>query len=83
MQILGCSTDDVATNKKFADDESFPFPLLCDTDREICVAYGGCQSKEDGSSKRISVVIGGDGQVVHVFGEVNAREHTQEVIDVL
>mgnify|MGYP001254027147 FL=1 len=73
----------MATNKKFADDESFPYPLLCDTDREICLAYGGCQSKDDGSSKRITCVIGADEKVVHLFRDVNAREHTQDVIDVL
>ena len=83
VQILGCSTDDVTANKKFADDESFPYPLLCDTQREICIAYGGCESKEDGASKRITYIIGPDGNIAYAIADANARENPQQVADLV
>ena len=67
----------------FADDESFPYPLLCDTSREICMAYGGCESKNDRSSKRITYIISPDGIITHAMAEVNARENSQQVMDLL
>jgi len=39
-QILGASFDNVEDNRKFAEKFKFPFPLLCDTDRKIGLAYG-------------------------------------------
>lgn len=67
----------------FADDELFPYPLLCDTSREICLAFGCCESKEDVASKRITYVIDPDGNITHAMTDVNARENPQEVLDLL
>ncbi|HAA78479.1 TPA: hypothetical protein DCE37_25550 [Candidatus Latescibacteria bacterium] len=83
VQILGCSTDDVAANKKFADNQSFPYPLLCDTEREVCLAFGSCALKEDGAAKRTTFVIGPDGTIAQAIGDVNARENPQQVLDLL
>tara|TARA_B110000116_G_C16555771_1_gene455224 strand:- start:127 stop:303 length:177 start_codon:yes stop_codon:yes gene_type:complete len=57
--------------------------LLCDTEREICIAYGGCGSKEDGASKRITYVIGSDGSIAHTIAEANARENPQQVANLV
>lgn len=67
-------------NAKFAEEQGFTYPLLCDTEREICLAYGACQSVEDGAAKRITYVIGPDGKVVQVHGEVVAREHPETLL---
>ena len=83
MQVLGCSTDGVSANRKFADDESFLYPLLCDTEREVCVVYGACTSKEDGAAKRITYVIGPDGLIAQAIADVNARENPQQVMDLV
>ena len=40
MQVLGASFDSVEKNAKFAQKFEFNFPLLCDVDRKIGVAYG-------------------------------------------
>jgi peroxiredoxin Q/BCP len=83
VQILGVSTDDVAANAKFAQEQAFPYPLLCDTERAICLAYGAVQSREDRGAKRISYVIGPDGKVLQAIGEVNARSHPEELLKTL
>jgi peroxiredoxin Q/BCP len=83
VQILGVSTDDVAANAKFANEQGFEYPLLCDTEREICLAYGACQSASDGAAKRITYVIGADGKIAQVHAEVNAREHPETLLPTL
>ena len=80
MQILGVSTDDVDANAKFANEQGFTYPLLCDTKREICLAYGACATAEDGAAKRISYVIGPDGKVLQAHAEVAAREHPETLL---
>jgi len=80
---LGVSTDDVEANAKFANEQGFTYPLLCDTKREICLAYGACTTAEDGAAKRISYVIGADGKVAQVHAEVAAREHPETLLPTL
>ncbi len=74
------STDPVEANAKFADEQSFPYPLLCDTERAVCLSYGACQDKSDGSAKRITYVIGTDGKVEKAYDDVVARAHTEQVL---
>jgi peroxiredoxin Q/BCP len=63
-QVLGISTDDLATQKKFADSLKLPFPLLADADGAVAKAYGVF---EEGYAKRVTFVIGADGKIVKVL----------------
>src|SRR5262245_21302112 len=38
--VLGVSPDDIKSHQKFATKFSLPFPLLADTERKVCEAYG-------------------------------------------
>ena len=38
--ILGVSPDNEKSHNKFIDKFDLPFQLLCDTDKDICEAYG-------------------------------------------
>ena len=69
-----------AANAAFAEKFDFPYPLLCDTEREVCLAYGSCQDKSDGASKRYSYVIGADGKILQVYDSVKPAEHIDEVL---
>ena len=80
---MGVSTDGVEANARFAEEQGFKYPLLCDTEREICLAYGTVQSKSDGAAKRISYVIGTDGKILQVHSEVVAREHPETLLATL
>jgi thioredoxin-dependent peroxiredoxin len=79
-QILGVSFDTVEENKAFAEKFGFTFPLLCDTEREIGLAYGACDSKDAGYAKRISYVIDEEGRIAQAIEQVNAREHPEELL---
>ncbi|MEO7979933.1 MAG: peroxiredoxin, partial [Sporichthyaceae bacterium] len=45
-QVLGVSPDTQAKQKKFAETEHVPFPLLCDPSREVLEAYGAYGEKK-------------------------------------
>ena len=67
-------------NAAFAGKFGFPYPLLCDTERAIGLAYGACDSASAGSAKRISYLIGPDGTVRKAYPKVDARTHPETVL---
>ena len=78
--IYGVSFDTVKENKAFADKFSFPFLLLCDTDRAIGLAYGAARTADEGSAKRISYLIGPDGSIAQTYGKVDVNGHPEQVL---
>ena len=80
MSVLGISFDTIEDNAAFADKFGFPYPLLCDTDRAIGLAYGACASARDEYAKRISYVIGPDGRITHAFPKVDPKTHPAEIL---
>jgi peroxiredoxin Q/BCP len=83
VQILGASFDSVEENAAFAKKFEFPFPLLCDTNRELGMAYGACDSPQAGSAKRITYVIDPQGNIVQTFGKVSAAKHPEELLTMI
>ena len=80
MQILGISFDTQEANEAFAKKFNYNFPLLCDTDRKIGLAYGATDDPNASSAKRISYLIGADGKVKKAYGSVKPAEHPLEVL---
>lgn len=62
-QVLGVSKDDLATQKRFAESLSLPFPLLADPKGEASTAYG---VDAGAYANRVTFVID-DGKVVKVI----------------
>lgn len=81
--LLGVSFDEEEANAAFAEQNRFPFLLLCDTDREVGLAYHACMGPEDGYAERYSFLIDEDGRVAKVWKKVEPRSHAQEVLDFL
>jgi peroxiredoxin Q/BCP len=80
VQILGISFDTPEANAAFAKKFNYNFPLLCDTDRKIGLAYGACDDAKASSAKRISYLIGPDGKVKKAYASVKPAEHPAEVL---
>ena len=83
VQIFGVSFDTVEENRAFAEKFDYNFPLLCDTKREIGMAYGACDEPTASNAKRISYLIGPDGNIKHSFGKVDATNHPEEALALL
>lgn len=63
VEVLGVSFDPVEANLAFAEKFDLPFPLLCDTERKLGLAYGACDAPDARSARRITYVIGANGRI--------------------
>jgi peroxiredoxin Q/BCP len=79
--ILGISFDTPEENRAFAEKFTFPFPLLCDTDRSIGMAYGACEDAKAGYARRISFLIGPDRTILKAYDPVKPAQHPGEVLE--
>ena len=79
IQIFGVSLDNENDNKAFAEKFSFPYPLLCDVDREVALSYQAVSSKEDQYAARISYVIGEDGKILESIENIDTKNHSNDL----
>lgn len=80
LSVLGVSFDNVEENRAFAEKFDFPYPLLCDTNRELGLAYGAARSADEGYAKRISYVIGEDGKILLAYPKVDPKTHLDQIL---
>ena len=73
--MYGVSFDTPEDNRKFAEKFRFPFPLLCDTDRSIGMAYGAAESPSDEYARRIAYVIDENGVIDQAHAKVDAASY--------
>jgi peroxiredoxin len=69
--VFGISTDDIETNKRFAQELGLEFALLSDTSGEAAKAYG-TYSAERNIASRATFVVGKDGKISHIEEGQNA-----------
>ncbi len=83
--ILGISADSPQTQKKFQQKYRLPYTLLADTDKKVCEAFGVIKEKNMYGRKvkgiaRTTFVIGPEGKIAHIFHNVKADGHAEEVL---
>ena len=86
--IFGISADPPKTQKKFQEKYSLPYTLLSDPDKKVCEAFGVIKEKNMYGRKvmgiaRTTFVIGPDCKIAHVFNNVKAEGHAEEVLEYL
>jgi peroxiredoxin Q/BCP len=81
--VLGVSFDTPVENRKFAEKFGFEYPLLCDVNREIGLAYGAAKTKDDKYANRIAYVIDGKGKITAAFPKVDAAAFPAQVLATL
>lgn len=86
--VLGVSADDMASHQKFTQKYSLPFPLLADTDKKICNAYGvwgpkTMMGKTFNGIHRTTFIIDEAGVIKKVFRNVKPEGHVDEVLAAL
>jgi peroxiredoxin Q/BCP len=69
--VIGVSFDNEEDNRRFAEKFNFPFPLLCDTERDIGLKYGAAESKKDEYARRIAYVIDEEGKIAQAHPKVD------------
>jgi peroxiredoxin Q/BCP len=90
-QILGVSTQDEESHRKFTKKFNLNFPLLADTDGAVGRAYGtlgggGLVSRlksAAGMADRVTFIIDENGKIAHVIAKPDVANHAEEVMRLL
>ena len=83
MEIVGVSFDPPEKNRKFAENNGFPFPLLSDVDRTVGELYETKRSPQERSphqAKRRTYLIDPDGRIAKAYRVTDTRGHADEVL---
>jgi thioredoxin-dependent peroxiredoxin len=85
VQVIGVSTDDDESHRKFSAEYNVSFPLLADTDKQIAKAYGAWGGlMQLVGAKRITYVIDQKGTISGVVeGAFSADKHIAGVRELL
>lgn len=81
--MLGISFDTPAENKAFAEKFQYTFPLLCDVDRKIALAYKACDDARDRYAKRYTYVIGADGKIEQAIDTKDPGAQAEQLLKTL
>jgi thioredoxin-dependent peroxiredoxin len=83
--VLGISSDDEKSHKKFIEKQSLPFPLIADTDLKVHEAFGTWVEKSMYGRKymgtaRTTFVIDEEGKLAEVIEKVDTKNHTAQIL---
>jgi len=82
VKIVGVSKDSIKSQKKFADKNNLNFPLLADTEGELCNEFGVLNLV--GMIKRSTFIFDEEGILIKKYEKVkNAGQHGGEVLEFL
>ena len=78
-EIYGASFDTVEENHEFAQNNDFPYPLLCDPGRQMGPSYG---AGDGGYASRIGVILDEHGTVLWA-GPASAQEFPSAALEIV
>jgi len=86
IKVLGISTDNEASHRKFTKKFDLPFTLLTDTDHSIAAKYGSYGEKKFMGRTYLGVhrktfLIDEKGKIKRVFEKVKVDEHARDVLE--
>lgn len=76
------SLDDVATQKRFAEEHELPYPVLSDPDGSAARKYG-VLARGGRFARRVSFVVDPEGTVRHVDERVDVVKHGTALAEVV
>ena len=84
-EVLGVSTDNEKSHKKFIEKERLPFRLLADTDKKLHDAYGTWVQKSMYGrtymgTARVTFVIDEKGIIEEVIEKVDTKNHADQIL---
>jgi peroxiredoxin Q/BCP len=88
FQVIGVSTDDENSHKKFESKYNLPFPLIADTDQKIVEDYGVWVEKNNYGktymgTARTTFIIDQSGTISNIIEKVDSKNASQQVLDLL
>ncbi|GAB2975689.1 thioredoxin-dependent thiol peroxidase [Mucilaginibacter puniceus] len=88
FEVIGVSTDDEKSHKKFQTKYNLPFPLIADESKEIVEAYGvwgekNMYGKVYMGTMRTTFIIDANGIIKKIINKVDTKASSQQVLDIL
>lgn len=88
IEIIGISTDDVESHKKFVDKMGIPYVLLSDPEKDVCKKFGvwgkkQFMGKEYMGVQRSTFLVDEKGKIFKTFPSVKPKGHADEVLQIL
>ncbi|RKR82327.1 peroxiredoxin Q/BCP [Mucilaginibacter gracilis] len=88
FEVIGVSTDDEKSHKKFESKYNLPFALIADHDKTVVEAYGvwvekSMYGKTYMGTARTTFLIGPDGIIKNVISKVDTKNSSQQILDLL
>jgi len=85
-EILGVSSDNEKSHRKFIDKFDLPFRLLADTDKSLHDKYGTWVEKSMYGRKymgtaRTTFIISEDGKIEDIIEKVKTSDHTSQILN--
>jgi peroxiredoxin Q/BCP len=83
--ILGVSTDDEKTHRKFIAKEKLPFRLLADPNKKLHAAYGTWVEKSlygrtYMGTARVTFIIDASGVITDIIEKVDTKNHADQIL---
>lgn len=83
--VLGISKDSVKRHATFAEKYQLPFPLLSDTEGDVCDKYDVWKKKSMYGKSYMGIIrstylIDPQGKIAKVYQKVNVKEHASELL---
>jgi bacterioferritin comigratory protein len=85
--VIGCSTQDAKSHKKFIEKHQLPFPLIADTDLKLVQALGVYGEKKMAGRTymgvfRTTFITDEAGVVTQIFGpkQIKVKEHAEQIL---
>ena len=66
---------------QWRDEVGLQCDLLSDADRAVGLAWGAAESPDQEKARRMSVLVGPDGDVLEVYPDPDVQRHAREVLD--
>ncbi|MCX6138446.1 MAG: peroxiredoxin [Ignavibacteriales bacterium] len=83
-EIIGISSDDVASHKRFAEKYHLPYVLLSDGDNSVRNLFGVPTNLFGLLAGRVTYVVNRQGVVIHIFNsQLGAEKHIEESMTAL
>jgi peroxiredoxin Q/BCP len=88
VEIIGISTDDVESHKKFCEKMNIPYVLLSDTDAKVSKKFGVWGKKQFMGKEYMGVIrstflVDEKGKIFKSYPSVKPKGHAEEVLAVL
>lgn len=88
FEVIGVSTDDEKSHKKFETKFELPFTLIADNDKTIVESYGvwvekSMYGKSYMGTSRKTFVIDEEGKIMNVIDKVDTKQPSKQVLDLI